>query len=51
MCLSPLSTIFQIYCGRQFLCGGNHLPVTDNLYHLMLHIVHFTNERDLNSQL
>ena len=41
-CLTPLSTIFQLYYG-----GGNRkttdLPqVTDKFYHIMLYQVHFT---------
>jgi len=51
-CLTPLSTIFQLYHVGQFLLveetgvpGENHRPargkqVTDDLYHIMLHRVH-----------
>jgi hypothetical protein len=48
-CLTPLSIIFQLYRGDQFLLvaetgvpGENHRPaqVTDKLYHIMLYRVH-----------
>ena len=47
-CLTPLSTIFQLYRGCQFYCGGNRrtqktinlLQVTDTLYHHIMYRVH-----------
>ena len=45
-CFTPLSTIFQLYRGGQFIVGGNHRkPPTCRkslkLYHIMLYWVHF----------
>ena len=51
-CLTPLSTQFQLYCGGQFIGGGNgstrrksptcQSQVTDKPYHIVLHRVHLT---------
>ena len=45
-CLTPFSTIFQLYRGGQFLLveetgvpGENHRSVTDKLYHIMTYRV------------
>ena len=47
-CLTPLSTIFQLYRGSQFFIGGGkpeypeettNLPqVTNKVYHIMLYL-------------
>ena len=48
-CLTPFSTIFQLYRGVSFISGGNrgvpeenhNLPqVTDKIYHILLYWVH-----------
>ena len=45
-CLTPLSTIFQLYRGGVLLVEEarvpveNHRPVADQLYHIMLYQVH-----------
>jgi hypothetical protein len=43
-CLTPLSTIIQLYRGDLFIGGGNGAPgenrlwqVTDKLYHMLLY--------------
>jgi len=43
LCLTPLSTIFQLYRGVSFIGGGNQSiqrKITDKLYHIMLYGVH-----------
>ena len=58
-CLTPLSTVFQLYRGGQFYWRRKlddpvktiYLPqVTDKLYHTMLHLAHLA-WADLSSQL